>query len=70
MISVNIRVPEKLLNPIDKWVREGRFASRSEAIKTIISFYEEREKTKHFASMLVSRSREARKKAEILVPLE
>jgi len=65
-----VRIPEKLLMEIDKWVAEGRFRSRSDAIKTIISLYEEREKTREFYRMLVERSAEAKEKPGTLIPLE
>jgi len=70
MKQVQVRMPEKLVNEIDKWVAEGRFKSRSDAIKTIVSLYEERERTREFFKMLVERSKEAKEKPEILVPLE
>ncbi|RJS87313.1 ribbon-helix-helix protein, CopG family [Candidatus Bathyarchaeota archaeon] len=70
MTQVQVRMPEKLVKEIDKWVAEGRFKSRSDAIKTIVALYEERERTREFYRMLVERSREAREKPEILVPLE
>lgn len=70
MAQVQLRLPEKMLDEIDKWVAEGRFKSRSDAIKTIISFYEEREKTRKFLEVLMKRSEEARKHPESLVSLE
>lgn len=70
MTQVQLRLPEKMLEEIDRWVAEGRFKSRSDAIKTIISIYEEREKTREFYKMLVERCEEARKHPEALVPLE
>ncbi|MCD6325142.1 ribbon-helix-helix protein, CopG family [Candidatus Bathyarchaeota archaeon] len=70
MTQVQVRMPEKLVKEIDKWVAEGRFKSRSDAIKTIVALYEERERTREFYGMLIERSREAREKPEILVPLE
>jgi len=70
MPQVQLRLSQKTLEEIDKWVAEGRFKSRSDAIKTVISLYEEREKTREFFKMLMSRSEEARKHPEILVPLE
>ena len=70
MAQVQLRLPQKMLEEIDKWVAEGRFKSRSDAIKAIISFYEEREKTREFYKMLVKRSEEARKHPEALIPLE
>ncbi len=59
-----------MLEEIDKWVAEGRFKSRSDAIKTILSIYEEREKTRQFFKMLVKRSEEAKKHPETLISLE
>jgi Arc/MetJ-type ribon-helix-helix transcriptional regulator len=59
-----------MLEEIDKWVAEGRFKSRSDAIKTILAFYEEREKTREFFKMLTERSEEAKKHPEALIPLE
>lgn len=70
LIQVQLRLPEKMLEEIDKWVAEGRFKSRSDAIKTIIAFYEEREKTREFFKMLTKRSEEAKKHPESLIPLE
>lgn len=70
MVQVQLRVPEEVVNEIDRWVAKGRFRSRSDAIKTILALYEEREKTREFYKMLVERSKEAREKPEILVPLE
>jgi Arc/MetJ-type ribon-helix-helix transcriptional regulator len=55
---------------IDKWVQEGRFTSRSDAIRTIVALYEEREKTREFYEMLRRREREIEEDPEILVPLE
>jgi Arc/MetJ-type ribon-helix-helix transcriptional regulator len=70
MAQVQLRLPEKVLEEIDRWVAEGRFKSRSDAIKSIISFYEERERTREFFRMLMRRSEEARKHPEALVSLE
>jgi Arc/MetJ-type ribon-helix-helix transcriptional regulator len=63
-------MPEDVVKDIDLWVTKGRFKSRSDAIKTIVALYEEREKTREFYQMLVERSKEAKEKPEILVPLE
>jgi Arc/MetJ-type ribon-helix-helix transcriptional regulator len=70
LTQVQLRLPEKLIEEIDRWVAEGRFKSRSDAIKTILNIYEEREKTRKFFKMLVNRSEEAKKHSEALVPLE
>jgi Arc/MetJ-type ribon-helix-helix transcriptional regulator len=70
MVQVQLRLSEKMLEEIDRWVAEGRFKSRSDAIKTIISLYEEREKTREFFRMLMRRSEEAKKHPEVLIPLE
>jgi Arc/MetJ-type ribon-helix-helix transcriptional regulator len=69
-VSVQVRIPKTLVREIDRWVREGRFRSRSDAIKTILALYQERERTCEFYRMLVKRSEEARKNPRILVPLE
>ena len=70
MAQVQLRLPEKMIEEIDAWVAEGRFKSRSDAIKSIITLYEEREKTRKFYTMLLKRNEEAKKHPEILVPLE
>jgi len=70
MTQVQVRMPEKLLEEIDKWVSEGRFKSRTDAIKTIVSLYEERAQTRKFYRMLMEHSRETKEKPEILIPLE
>jgi len=70
MAQVQLRLPEKTLEQIDQWVKEGKFKNRSDAIKTIISLYEEREKTRQFYEMLQKRSKEAKDHPERLIPLE
>ncbi|MDH5688943.1 MAG: ribbon-helix-helix domain-containing protein [Candidatus Bathyarchaeota archaeon] len=70
MTQVQVRMPEGLVKEIDRWVAEGRFKSRSDAVKTIVAVYQERERTREFYRMLIERSREAREKPEILVLLE
>jgi Arc/MetJ-type ribon-helix-helix transcriptional regulator len=70
MAQVQLRLPEEMIAEIDGWVAEGRFKSRSDAIKTIISLYEEREKTRRFYELLDKRSEEAKKHPEKLVPLK
>ena len=69
MPRVKVRIPEKLLDEIDIWISEGRFMSRSDAIKTIVSVYNEMVKTKAFLKMLSDRNDEARNKPGCLVPL-
>ena len=70
MAQVQLRLPQKTLQEIDKWVAEGRFKNRSDAIKSIITYYEEREKTIRFFDMLMKRSEEAKEHPENLIPLE
>ncbi|MBE0512625.1 ribbon-helix-helix protein, CopG family [Candidatus Bathyarchaeota archaeon] len=70
MVQVQLRLSEKMLEEIDRWVAEGRFKSRSDAIKTMISFYHEREKTREFFRMLMERSEDGKKHPEVLIPLE
>lgn len=59
-----------MLKEIDKWVAEGRFASTSNAIKTIAAMYEERERTREFYEMLLERSKEAKEKPQTLLTLD
>ena len=70
MISVNVRVPEQMVASIDASVKRGIFASRSDAIKTMIAIYEEKEKTRQFLDMLNEESEHARKHPEKLVSLK
>ena len=70
LAQVQLRLSQKSLEEIDRWVAEGRFKSRSDAIRAIISFYDEREKTREFFKMLVKRNEEAGKHPEALIPLE
>ncbi len=60
MGQVQLRLPQKTIEEIDKWVAEGRFKNRSDAIKSIITYYQEREKTCKFFNMLLKRSEEAK----------
>jgi Arc/MetJ-type ribon-helix-helix transcriptional regulator len=70
MTQVQLRLPDELLDEIDVLVRSGRFRSRSDAIKSMIEIYTEREKTRIFIEMLNARSREAEDSPEKLIPLE
>ena len=58
------------MEEINKWVAEGRFKSRSDAIKTIVALYHERERTRRFYEMLDERNKEAKEKPDVLVRLE
>ena len=70
MTQVQLRLPEELVDEIDGWVKSGRFRSRSDAIKSMIEIYNEREKTREFLKMLDTRGREAEDSPEKLVPFE
>jgi len=59
-------MPEGLVEEIDKWIKEGRFSSRSDAIKMIVTLFQERERTRAFYDILNERSREAKEKPEIM----
>jgi Arc/MetJ-type ribon-helix-helix transcriptional regulator len=69
-VQVQVRVPKKVVQEIDRWITEGRFANRSEAIKTVLTIYGEREKTREFYRTLLKRSEQAKKKPESLIPLD
>ena len=68
--QVQVRIPEDLFEEIDQWISEGRFSSRSEAVKTIVTLYKERERTRKFYEMLSKESEEARKHPESLIDLK
>ncbi len=68
--QVQVRIPKELLKEIDRWVKDGRFVSRSEAVKSIVALYEERERTREFYRLLTARSQEAKKGPGMLVPLD
>ena len=70
MVQVQVRMPEKSVQEIDRWVAEGRFASRSDAIRTIVAMHQERKRTRKFYTLLLERSREAKEKPETLLSLE
>jgi len=70
MVQVQLRVPEGTVKNLDSWINKGKFKNRSDAIKTIIALYEEKEKTRKFYEMLSNRSEEAKNKPETLVHLE
>jgi Arc/MetJ-type ribon-helix-helix transcriptional regulator len=70
LAQVQLRLPQKTLEEIDNWVTEGRFKNRSDAIKSIINYYQEREKTCDFFNLLLKRSEEAKQHPESLIPIE
>jgi len=63
-------MPEKLLDEIDRWVADGRYASRSDAIRSIVAIHQERERTRKFYEMLLERSKEAKEKPQSLLTLD
>ncbi|WNZ29927.1 MAG: ribbon-helix-helix protein, CopG family [Candidatus Bathyarchaeota archaeon] len=70
MSQVQLRLSQKTIEELDKWVAEGRFKSRSDAIRSIICYFQEREKTREFYKLLANRSKEAKEQPETLIPLE
>ncbi len=70
MVQVQLRIPEESISEIDKWVSEGKFKSRSDAIRTILALYQDKEKTREFYRMLAERRSEAKENPEILILLE
>lgn len=70
MVQVQLRMPEQTVSELDEWVNEGKFRSRSDAVKTIIALYEDKIKTMEFFRMLTKRSKDAEEKTEILIPLD
>ncbi|MFO7791432.1 MAG: ribbon-helix-helix domain-containing protein [Thermoplasmatota archaeon] len=70
MAQVQVRVTDKMIETLDEWVEEGKFKSRSDAVRSVLQQYEEKERTREFYKMLVKRSEEAKKHPEDLIPLE
>ena len=70
MAQVQVRVTDNMIETLDEWVKEGKFKSRSDAIRTVLKQYEEREKTREFYKMLMDRSEDAEENPDDLVPLE
>ncbi len=70
MAQVQVRVTDKMIESLDEWVEEGKFKSRSDAIRSVLQQYGEREKTREFYKMLNKRSEEAEENPEELIPLE
>ncbi len=69
-VQVQVRVPKKVVQEIDRWIAEGRFANRSEAIKTVLTLYEESERTREFYRKLLNRSEQAKRKPDSRIPIE
>jgi Arc/MetJ-type ribon-helix-helix transcriptional regulator len=67
---VQVRIPREMVKDLDRWVQEGRVANRSEAVKTIVALYNERERVRNFYQILANRSREAKENPDDLLPLE
>ena len=70
MSQVQLRLSQKTIEELDKWVAEGRFKNRSDAIRSILSYYQEREKTREFYRLINQRRKEAKEHPETLIPLE
>ncbi len=70
MAQVQVRVGDKMIETLDEWVEKGKFKSRSDAIRSVLQLYEEKEKTREFYKMLDKRSKEAEENPEDLIPLE
>jgi len=66
MTQVQVRIPQDTVNMLDSLVKKGEFQSRSDAIKTILAIYKEKEKTREFYNMLVKRSQETDKLEELV----
>jgi len=60
-VNVQVRLPEQILKGIDSDVKSGMFSNRSDAIRTIVSFYELSKKRKEFVEMLEKRANDIRK---------
>ncbi len=70
VVQVQLRVSEETVKELDGWIESGKFKSRSDAIKTILALYEEKEKTRTFYKTLIERSDEVKENPEMLIPFE
>jgi len=70
MQQIQVRVPDELVRQIDEWVNKKRFKSRSDAIREILTLYEEREKTRNFYLMLMQREKEIDEDPDLLISLD
>lgn len=70
MISVQVRMPKKLVEAIDHWIDEGWFNSRSDAIKTIVAMYEAKKREQQYIDMLDQRFHEMEKHPEQFIRLD
>ena len=70
MRQIQVRVPDELVRQIDEWVNKKRFKSRSDAIREILTLYEEREKTRNFYLMLMQREKEIDEDPDLLISLD
>ena len=68
-VQVQLRVPKKMVKEIDSLIKKGHYKGRSDAIRAMISAYQEREKTRAFLSMLNEASKEAEKHPKRMIKL-
>jgi Arc/MetJ-type ribon-helix-helix transcriptional regulator len=57
-VNIQIRFPQKIVEMVDEDIKGGYFSSRSDAIRTIVEFYELQNKRKEFFEMLKKREEE------------
>jgi len=67
MTSVQVRLPEQIIGLLDNRITKGEFKSRSDAIRTILAFYEDREKTLDLYKELMKRSKMAQNKKNLIL---
>jgi Arc/MetJ-type ribon-helix-helix transcriptional regulator len=63
-------MPDQIVKELDQWVEEGKFKSRSDAVKTILALYEERVKTMEFFKMLAKRSKDYDDNPKTFIPID
>ena len=57
-VNIQVRFPQKIVEMVDEDIKGGYFSSRSDAIRTIVEFYELQNKRKEFFEMLKKREEE------------
>ena len=65
-VSVQLRIPKQSIQHIDAQVKAGRFKSRSDAIKHMVTVFEEKEKIQQFLQLLLARSNEAQERKNLV----
>ena len=59
-VNLQVRMPKQLIKLIDEDVKDEIFTSRSDAVRTIVAFYEYQKERNEFYGMLEKRADEVK----------